>query len=67
MTLRFIGTTSDQGNCPTLYDIEDTDKIVVQGERLTDPEDLAQLRDVKDSDTFFVVPRELLIRFAPTE
>ncbi|MFJ5099503.1 hypothetical protein [Streptomyces sp. NPDC088554] len=67
MTLRFIGTTSDQGNCPTLYDIEDTDKIVVQGERLTDPEDLAQLRDVKDSETFVVVPRELLIRFAPTE
>ncbi|MFJ2438909.1 hypothetical protein ACIOWG_00245 [Streptomyces sp. NPDC087658] len=67
MTLRFIGTTSDQGNCPTLYDIEDTDKIVVQGERLTDPEDLAQLRDVKDSETFVVVPRELLIRFAPKE
>ncbi|MEU2572931.1 hypothetical protein ACIP3B_01285 [Streptomyces anulatus] len=30
-----------------------------------DPEQLAQLRDVKDSETFVLVPRELLIRFAP--
>ncbi|RDG34588.1 hypothetical protein [Streptomyces corynorhini] len=67
MTLKFIGTTSGHGNCPTLYEVEDTDKIVVQGERLTGPIDLAQLRDVKDSETFVVVPRELLTRFAPKE
>ncbi|MFF5564813.1 hypothetical protein ACFY7Z_01370 [Streptomyces sp. NPDC012623] len=67
MTLKFIGTTSDHGNCPTLYEVEDTDKIVVQGERLTDPDDLAQVRDVKDSETFVVVPRALLTRFAPKE
>ncbi|MFE7269844.1 DUF6879 family protein [Streptomyces sp. NPDC057623] len=65
MTLRFIGTTSDDGDCPTLYDIEDTDEILVQGERETNPEHLAQLRDVKGSETFVRVPRSLLTRYAP--
>ncbi|MFF0127326.1 hypothetical protein ACFYTG_16590 [Streptomyces mirabilis] len=65
MTLRFIGTTSEHGNCPTLYEVVETGEILVQGERETDPEHLAQLRDVKDSETFVRVPRELLTRFAP--
>lgn len=67
MALRFLGTTSDDGDCPTLYEIEETGDIVVQGDLLTDPEHLAQLRDVKESEAFVVVPRELLTRFAPKE
>jgi hypothetical protein len=63
--LRFLGTTSDIGDCPTLYEIEETGEIVAQGERLTNPEHLAQLRDVKESETFVVLPRDLLTRFAP--
>lgn len=66
MKLRFIGTTSEHGNCPTLYETE-TGDIVVQGDRLTDPEAIAQLRDVADHETFVVIPRELLTRFAPKE
>ncbi|WP_406296606.1 hypothetical protein [Embleya sp. NBC_00888] len=66
MRLRFVGTTSDHGDCPTLYETDRGD-FVVQGDRLTDPEALAQLRDVKDGETFVVVPRELLARFAPKE
>ncbi|MFS8199026.1 DUF6879 family protein (plasmid) [Streptomyces sp. CWNU-52B] len=65
MTLRFLGTTSDDGDCPTLYDIEGTDEILVQGDRETAPEHLAQLRDVKSSETFVRVPRSLLTRYAP--
>lgn len=65
MTLRFIGTTSDEGDCPTLYEVEGTTDILVQGDRITDPEQLARLRDVKESETFVVVPRDLLVRFAP--
>lgn len=65
MTLRFIGTTSDEGDCPTLYEIPETDEVLVQGDRETDPEHLAQLRDVKDSETFVRVPRSLLVRYAP--
>jgi hypothetical protein len=67
MTLRFIGTTSDNGNCPTLYEVVETGEILVQGERETDPAHLAQLRDVKDSETFVRIPRELLTRFAPRD
>ncbi|QMU78586.1 hypothetical protein GXW83_25635 [Streptacidiphilus sp. PB12-B1b] len=66
MKLRFVGTTSKDGDCPTLYETEDG-RYVVQGDRLTDPEALEQLRDVKDAETFVVVPRELLTRFAPKE
>lgn len=65
MPLRFIGTTSDDGDCPTLYEVEGTDEILVQGDRVTDPEQLAELRHVKPSETFVTVPRDLLTRFAP--
>jgi hypothetical protein len=43
-----------------LYEVVETGDLVVQGDRLTNPEHLAQLRDVKASETF-VVPRELLM------
>lgn len=66
MQLTFLGTTSDDGNCPTLYATNDG-RIVVQGDILTDPEALTQLRNVKDTETFVIIPRELLTRFAPTE
>ncbi|WTT35631.1 hypothetical protein OG535_13300 [Kitasatospora sp. NBC_00085] len=66
MKLTFLGSTSDSGNCPTLYETE-TGDIVVQGDRLIDPEALAQLRDVLPGETFVVVPRDLLARFAPKE
>lgn len=65
MTLRFLGTTSEEGDCPTLYEVEGSDEILVQGERETDPEHLVQLRDVKPSETFVRVPRALLARYAP--
>jgi hypothetical protein len=65
MTLRFLGTTSDDGDCPTLYEIDGTDEVLVQGDRENDPEHLAQLRDVKPSETFVRVPRSLLTRYAP--
>jgi sorbitol-specific phosphotransferase system component IIA len=57
MTLRFLG----------LYEAEETGDIVVQGDRLTDLEHLAQLRDVGEHETFVVIPRELLTHFAPKE
>ncbi len=69
--LKFVGTTSKDGDCPTLYDIEDSpeypDHMAVQGDVLNDPEALAQLKDVKKSETFVIIPRSLLVRFAPKE
>jgi hypothetical protein len=66
MKLRFIGSTSDDGNCPTLYETDDG-RIVVQGDVLADAEALGQLRDVLPGESFVVVPRDLLTRFAPKE
>lgn len=66
MQLRFIGTTSEHGNCPTLYETE-TGDIVIQGDQLTELADLAQLRDLGVKETAVVIPRELLTRFAPKE
>ncbi|GAB3214036.1 hypothetical protein GCM10027294_50940 [Marinactinospora endophytica] len=66
MKLHKLGTTSNAGKCPTLYETERGD-IIVQGYRLTDPEALAQLEDVLPNETFVVVPRELMTRFAPKE
>ncbi|MBB6173589.1 hypothetical protein HNR23_003649 [Nocardiopsis mwathae] len=66
MKLTKIGTTSQDGGCPTLYETDSGD-IVVQGYRLTDDEARRQLEDVLPDEEFVVVPRELLTRFAPKE
>jgi hypothetical protein len=59
MKLTFVGSTSEHGNCPTLYQT-DRGTVVVQGSQITDPEALAQLRDVLDGETFVEVPTELV-------
>jgi hypothetical protein len=66
MKLKFLGTSSDDGKCPTLYETE-TGDIVVQGYELTDAEALEQLRDVLPGEKFVVVPRVLLTRYAPRD
>lgn len=65
--LKMLGTTSDDGKCPTLYEDLNTGDIIVQGYTVTDPEDVAQLSDILDGESFVVVPRELLTRHAPKE
>ncbi|GAA0913603.1 hypothetical protein [Nonomuraea longicatena] len=63
MRLRLLGSTSEAGACPTLYET-DRGTIVVQGLHLTDPEALADLRDVLDGEAAVEVPRELLTDIA---
>lgn len=65
--LRMLGTTSEEGKCPTLYEDLDTGDIIVQGYTVTDLDDVAQLENVLDGESFVVVPRDLLTRFAPKE
>jgi hypothetical protein len=65
MRLMFLGSTSQDGECPTLY-ATDRGTYVVQGWQVTDPEALADLKDVLDGETFVEVPKALL-RFAPDE
>ena len=65
MRLTFLGTNSDNGQCPTLYET-DRGTYVVQGWTVTDPEALNDLRDVLSGETFVEIPREL-IKFARPE
>jgi hypothetical protein len=58
MKITFLGTGSAEGNCPTLY-ATDRGTIVIQGQQVTDPEALSQLRDVLGGETFVEVPVEL--------
>ncbi|GHE83514.1 hypothetical protein GCM10018785_59340 [Streptomyces longispororuber] len=67
LQLRMLGTTSDDGKCPTLYEDMATGDIVVQGYTVTDPEDLAQVQNVLEGESFVRVPRALLTRFSPEE
>ena len=62
MKLRFLGSTSDDGQCPTLYET-DRGTYVVQGDQVTDHAALGQLRNVLPGETFVEIPKELL-RFA---
>ncbi|MEU8357905.1 hypothetical protein AB0C27_17970 [Nonomuraea sp. NPDC048882] len=63
MRMRFLGSTSEAGACPTLYET-DRGTIVVQGLQVTDAEALADLRDVLDGEAAVEVPRELLTEIA---
>jgi hypothetical protein len=65
--LQMLGTTSDDGKCPTLYEDLDTGDILVQGNAVTDPDDIAQLNDVAPHEAFVIVPRALLLKYAPKE
>ncbi|MFE2684027.1 hypothetical protein [Streptomyces mirabilis] len=67
LQLRMLGTTSEDGKCPTLYEDVATGDIVVQGYTVTDPEDIAQVQHVLDGESFVRIPRDLLTRFAPKE
>ncbi|MET8678909.1 DUF6879 family protein [Streptomyces sp. NPDC004647] len=65
--LRMVGTNSGNNGCPTLYEVEDSGDYLVQGDAVTDPAELAQLRNVKPGEGFVTVPRELLANFGPKE
>lgn len=63
MRLRFLGSTSEAGACPSLYET-DRGTIVVQGLTLTDPEASADLLHVLAGESAVEVPRELLTEIA---
>ncbi|MEV5506001.1 DUF6879 family protein [Streptomyces orinoci] len=65
--LRMIGTNSGNNGCPTLYEDLDTGEVLVQGDEVRDPGDIAQLKNVKAGEGFVVVPRELIVDFGPKE
>ncbi|MFC8494699.1 DUF6879 family protein [Streptomyces sp. NPDC057235] len=64
--LRKVGTNSGNNGCPTLYETE-AGAYVVQGDRVTDPAELAQLDNLTAEEGAVTVPRELLANFGPKE
>ncbi|WP_367134833.1 MULTISPECIES: hypothetical protein [Streptomyces] len=67
LRVRLIGTTSDDGKCPTLYEDLDTGDIIVQGYTVTETHKTKEFENILDGESFVRVPRELLTRFAPKE
>ncbi|MER5305571.1 DUF6879 family protein [Streptomyces lasiicapitis] len=65
--LRFTGTDSKNGQCPALHEDLDTREIIVQGKPLTDSDSVAQLKHFGTEDVAVVVPRQLLVNWAPKE
>jgi hypothetical protein len=65
--LRFNGTGSGEGGCPSIHEDLDSREIIVHGPPLTEPEDIAQLQHLGDGEVPIVVPRELLVDFGPKE
>ncbi|MFI8432982.1 DUF6879 family protein [Streptomyces sp. NPDC079020] len=63
--LRFNGTGSGGGGCPAVHEDLDSGEVIVHGTPLTDPEDVAQLQHLNTGEVPIVVPRELLVDFAP--
>ncbi|MFI9157878.1 DUF6879 family protein [Kitasatospora aureofaciens] len=55
--LRYLGSISPDNTCPTLHDDTETEDVVVQGDAVTDPDDITQFRDIKPGEGFVTAPR----------
>jgi hypothetical protein len=62
MRLRHLGTDSGKTGCPALY-ATDRGTYVVPGWRVTDPEAIGDLIDLRENEFYVEIPRGLL-RFA---
>lgn len=62
MNLTFLGTSSANGDCPSVY-ATDKGTFVIQGWKVADREALSQL-DIPDHETVIEIPAALL-RYMP--
>lgn len=62
MRLRFLGTSSEQGTCPAVYET-DRGTLAVQGRLVTDTEALGDSVNLGDDEVIVEIPRELLPYF----
>ncbi|WP_314612477.1 DUF6879 family protein [Streptomyces stackebrandtii] len=65
--LRFNGTGSGGGGCPSIHEDLDSGEIIVHGPPLADQDDISQLQHLNDGEVAVVVPRALLVDFGPKE
>lgn len=55
----------EEGPCPNVFDYKpEPEMAAVQGTQLTDPDALAQLKDMPEHETVVLVPRTLLLEYA---
>ncbi|MFG3254598.1 DUF6879 family protein [Streptomyces sp. NPDC048172] len=65
--LRFNGTGSGDDGCPSVHEDLDSGEVIVHGPPLTDPDDMAKLQRLAEGEVAVVVPRELLVDWAPKD
>ncbi|MEW2631865.1 DUF6879 family protein [Streptomyces sp. NPDC048389] len=65
--LHFNGTGSGGTGCPSIHEDIDSREVIVHGPPLKDPEDVAQLQHLSEGEVAVVVPRELLVDYAPKD
>jgi hypothetical protein len=65
MHLRFLGTNSEQGTCPAVYET-DRGTFVVQGKIVTDSTALGEAVNLADDEMLVEIPRDL-VRFFSQE
>jgi hypothetical protein len=65
MRLRFLGTSSEQGTCPAIYET-DQGTFAVQGRLIVDREALSDCVNRGSDEVVVEIPKEL-VRFFKTE
>jgi hypothetical protein len=66
MRLRFLGTDSEQGTCPTIYET-DRDTFAVQGRLIADREALDDCVNLGADEVVVEIPRSLVRFFGTVE
>lgn len=64
MRLRFLGTSSEQGTCPAVYET-DRGTFAVQGTLIADPDALADCVNRGSDEVVIEIPKELVRFFHP--
>jgi hypothetical protein len=62
MRLRFLGSNSEQGTCPAVYET-DHGTIAVQGKMVTDPAALGDAVNLASDEVIVEIPKDLLPYF----
>jgi uncharacterized Ntn-hydrolase superfamily protein len=62
--LRLVYSGSQGGGCPTVYETDQGDNVVVQGDLLTDTEALGDLKDVLPGESAVLLPRKVILEAA---
>lgn len=65
--LRFNGTGSGGTGCPSVHEDLDSREVIIHGPPLTNPEDVTQLQHLSEGEVAVVVPRDLLVDWAPKD